>query len=335
MRRERPAPNRAAQGGFTLLEIMIALGILAFALAVITSASSASSVYGRRVYRSTTAALLLRGTVLDIEEEYRKDGFPTNDVEGRDCELPKPFDRMFDCEYDLIGLNLDESMIQSMTGDAQDVVAASQESLAESGALDQLSNPDGKKPSRDDLAVGGLDDAGGKANQLGDDFAQLAQGGNIMQLLQVIMTNPAAGGLLGLCDINVSVLMMSMNLMVGELLPLVLKRAADRTRKIRVRLSWRGSDGETEQLEIETFTTALSEEEAEQMKALLAQQQLQQAAGQGPGGAGAGGGANPLGGRGVGGPGGMGSVGSPIPGLGLFGPTGGLGAFGAGGGGGR
>jgi hypothetical protein len=222
-----------------------------------------------------------------------------------------------------------------MTGDAQDVVAASQESLAESGALDQLSNPDGKKPSRDDLAVGGLDDAGGKANQLGDDFAQLAQGGNIMQLLQVIMTNPAAGGLLGLCDINVSVLMMSMNLMVGELLPLVLKRAADRTRKIRVRLSWRGSDGETEQLEIETFTTALSEEEAEQMKALLAQQQLQQAAGQGPGGAGAGGGANPLGGRGVGGPGGIGSVGSPIPGLGLFGPTGGLGAFGAGGGGGR
>ena len=79
--------------------------------AIITAGASSSAVFSKRVYRSTAAALLLRGAVLDIEERYRKKGFPTNDVSGKDCELPKVYARQFKCTYDLIGLNLDDGII--------------------------------------------------------------------------------------------------------------------------------------------------------------------------------------------------------------------------------
>ena len=65
--------------GFTLLEVMVALSILALALVAIagTNANSfESSNYAKHV---TVATLLARSKMIDIEEELRKDGFGSDE----------------------------------------------------------------------------------------------------------------------------------------------------------------------------------------------------------------------------------------------------------------
>ncbi len=269
--------------GFTLLEVLVAMAILAFALTIITAGASSSAVFSKRVYRSTAAALLLRGAVLDIEEKYRKDGFPTNDVNGKDCELPKVYARQFKCSYDLIGLNLDDGMISDITSRAQQSLTKAQEGLAATGALDKLSSPtaatDKNKPAN-------LSQSAGNAQDTGLDLTQITKGGDMMGLLGVLLMSGEQGmGLLSLCDINISVLQMSMGLMIAELLPRVLKRASDRTRKIVLHLSWKDDEygmdakskksGKSKALVVETFATAVSKEEANQIQQMKAMEKVQ------------------------------------------------------------
>ncbi len=277
-RRGSERQRERATSGFTLLEILIAMAILAFALAVISASSSTSAIYGKRVYRSTAAALLLRGVVLDIEEKYRKDGFPSNDLEGRECELPKAYAKQFHCEYDLVGLNLDASAIADMTQNSQDLLSQAQEELQNSGALDKLNGGGGGKKNAGEEALKDLGDVGGDAKKTGLDLSSLAKGGDMMSLIQTILMSGEQGmNLLGLCDINIAVLQMSMGLMIAELLPRILKRASDRTRKIKVRLSWIDAEGEDRTLEIESFTTAVSEEEARMVQQIVDQRNMQEA----------------------------------------------------------
>jgi prepilin-type N-terminal cleavage/methylation domain-containing protein len=265
------------QAGFTLLEILIAMAILAFALSVISSSASSSAIFGRRVYTSTTASMLLRGVLLDIEEQYRKDGFPTNDLSGKECELPKAYAKHFECEYDLIGLNLDESMIAELTSSAQDVLSGAQEQLQASGAMDKMQSSGGGA-AEGRKALEDLGSAAASAESAGLDLSSMAKSGNMMALIQTILMSGEQGlNLLSLCDINLSVLQMSMGLMIAELLPRVLKRATDRTRKVRVRLAWRDAEGEQATMQIETFTTAVSEEEARAIQAMKDAQELQDA----------------------------------------------------------
>ncbi len=270
--------------GFTLLEVLIAMAVLAFALTIITAGASSSAVFSKRVYRSTAAALLLRGAVLDIEEKYRKDGFPTNDVNGKDCDLPKVYSRQFKCTYDLIGLNLDDGMISDITGRAQKSLTAAQEGLAATGALDKLSAPGGAGADKNKPA--NLSQSAGNAKDTGLDLTQIAKGGDLMGLLGVLLMSGEQGmGLLSLCDINISVLQMSMGLMVAELLPRVLKRASDRTRKIVLHLSWKddeyGMDAKSKKkskaLIVESFATAVSKEEAAQIQQMKNMEKVQNA----------------------------------------------------------
>ncbi len=258
--------------GFTLMEVMVAMAVLAFALTIITGAASSSSAYSKRVYRSTVAALLLRGTMLDIEEKYRKEGFPTNDLQGRDCELPKSYAKQFRCKYDLIGLNLDDASIADMTTQANTLLAKAQETMAQSGALDKLSGEGGPKKTAD------LSNAAAQAQSAGLDLTGMSKGGDLMSLLTVILMSGDAGlNLLQLCDINISVLQMSMGLMISELLPRVLKRASDRTRKVIVRLQWKDEEGDQRTLEMETFSTAVSQEEAEAIRAMKQNEKIENA----------------------------------------------------------
>ena len=278
MRTTEGQRRRRGESGFTLLEILIAMSILAFALAVISASASSSAIYGKRVYSSTTAALLLRGIVLDIEEEYRKDGFPTNDIEGRECELPKAYSKHFECEFDLVGLDLDEASIGDLTSSAQDVLGSAQEQLQSSGAMDKLESARGGGQAEGRAALDDLGSAAKNAQAADLDLTSMAKSGDMMQLIQTILMSGDQGlNLLGLCDINLSVLQMSMGLMIAELLPRILKRATDRTRKVRVRLRWRDAEGDDSMMQIETFTTAVSEEEARAIQQMKDQQELQDA----------------------------------------------------------
>ena len=279
--------------GFTLLEVLVAMAILAFALTIITAGASSSAVFSKRVYRSTAAALLLRGTLLDIEEKYRKDGFPTNDLTGKDCELPKVYQKQFKCRYDLIGLNLDDGSIGDITARAQQSLTQAQETLAATGALDKLSDPKAGAAGAQNKPAN-LGQSAGNAQDAGLDLTQIAKGGDLMGLLGVLLMSGEQGmGLLSLCDINISILQMSMGLMVAELLPRVLKRASDRTRKVILHLSWKDDEEgmwddkkkKARELVVETFTTAVSQEEAQQIQQMKAQDNIQNAVqGQMPGG---------------------------------------------------
>ena len=211
MRTTEGQRRRRGESGFTLLEILIAMSILAFALAVISASASSSAIYGKRVYSSTTAALLLRGIVLDIEEEYRKDGFPTNDIEGRECELPKAYSKHFECEFDLVGLDLDEASIGDLTSSAQDVLGSAQEQLQSSGAIDKLESARGGGQAEGRAALDDLGSAAKNAQAADLDLTSMAKSGDMMQLIQTILMSGDQGlNLLGLCDINLSVLQMSM-----------------------------------------------------------------------------------------------------------------------------
>ena len=265
------------------------MAILAFALTIITAGASSSAVFSKRVYRSTAAALLLRGAVLDIEERYRKKGFPTNDVNGKDCELPKVYARQFKCTYDLIGLNLDDGIIADISSRANQNLTKAQEGLAATGALDKLSAP-GAGAGADKNKPASLSSSAGNAQDTGLDLTKIAKGGDLMGLLGVLLMSGEQGmGLLSLCDINISVLQMSMGLMVSELLPRVLKRASDRTRKVVLRLSWKDDevgvfdDAKTKKskkmrtLVVETFTTAVSEEESNQIQQMKNMEKVQNA----------------------------------------------------------
>jgi general secretion pathway protein I len=67
--------------GFTLLEVMISLAILAVALVAISDLNGgavAMHAYGRR---ATEATLLLRGKMLDVEDDLQKKGFSDFDDE--------------------------------------------------------------------------------------------------------------------------------------------------------------------------------------------------------------------------------------------------------------
>lgn len=67
--------------GFTLLEVMIALLILAMSLTVLLSSQSASMAAAGRSRDITLAALLARSKMIDIEQKLIHDGFTTGTVE--------------------------------------------------------------------------------------------------------------------------------------------------------------------------------------------------------------------------------------------------------------
>jgi general secretion pathway protein I len=61
--------------GFTLLEVMISLAILAVALVAISDLNGGAVQMHAYSRRATEATLLLRGKMLDLEEQLNKDGF--------------------------------------------------------------------------------------------------------------------------------------------------------------------------------------------------------------------------------------------------------------------
>ena len=67
--------------GFTLLEVMISLAILAIALVALSDVNLGAVQMHYFARRSTAATLLLRGKMLDIEDKLHKDGFSDFDDE--------------------------------------------------------------------------------------------------------------------------------------------------------------------------------------------------------------------------------------------------------------
>lgn len=73
--------TRRRQAGFTLLEVMLALGLLVGALTVLLVGTTENIARSHNAYLMGVAADLARGKMYDIEEEMLQDGFQELDKE--------------------------------------------------------------------------------------------------------------------------------------------------------------------------------------------------------------------------------------------------------------
>ncbi|MBT8494705.1 MAG: type II secretion system GspH family protein [Deltaproteobacteria bacterium] len=67
------------QRGFTLVEVMVSLAILAVALVVLISVTAADVREAQRAQLLNVASMLARGKIYDLEEELMREGFQPND----------------------------------------------------------------------------------------------------------------------------------------------------------------------------------------------------------------------------------------------------------------
>jgi prepilin-type N-terminal cleavage/methylation domain-containing protein len=219
--------------GFTLLEVMIAMAIMAFLMAAITSSQGSSLLYGARVFNLTTATQLADSVILDLEEEYRLDGFPDNSREEQDCKLPKGFDR-FECEYDLLGLDINSDNIVSASDDAGSVM--------------------------DSPLVSTLCGGGASGNEVsGDPLSALTQNPNVegAQGALAALLNPQYAEL---CGMNIAKMCQNIPFLEG-MIPEIIKQAAETTRKLVVRITWDERGNARKAMEIETFIIAAPQAE--------------------------------------------------------------------------
>jgi general secretion pathway protein I len=80
--------SRRVRQGFTLLEVMVAVAILAVALTAILSSEVGALRIGNRARRTNIATLLARCKMAEVEEQVANEGLPAIDDGGEDecCE---------------------------------------------------------------------------------------------------------------------------------------------------------------------------------------------------------------------------------------------------------
>lgn len=105
VRRRAPAPasttTTSSFAGFTLLEVMVAVAILGITLVSIFSAEAGAIRMAGRARLLTTASLLARCKMAEIEEEILRTGFPAVSSRGADecCEDGEV--EGFECEWEI------------------------------------------------------------------------------------------------------------------------------------------------------------------------------------------------------------------------------------------
>lgn len=233
--------------GFSLMEMMVAIAVLAIALVAIMSAQQAALNGSILVQRGQAAALGMRTIVLGIEEEYRKEGFPENSITDRDCEVPEEYEEWFECTYDLERLELEAAQMQEL-------VDQSFGGLLSQGGLENL-----MAGGTDSATIGtqlqGMLQSGGEGNGLNV--------GGLAFLAPFL--GPEGQALMSLCNVNLSMLFMGF-MGVQAFIPTVLQNVSNRTRKLTVTLTWSEGPFGTREYAITTFITSRPEEELQMLR---------------------------------------------------------------------
>jgi prepilin-type N-terminal cleavage/methylation domain-containing protein len=102
-----------SRGGFTLLEVMMAVAIMAIALGAVFSAQAGSVKMAQRARKLGFATLLVRCKMGELEEEVAKKGLPASLFTGTDtCCKDAPIEG-FKCKWELAPIVLPDSMFNA------------------------------------------------------------------------------------------------------------------------------------------------------------------------------------------------------------------------------
>lgn len=91
--------SRKIIGGFTLLEVTVAVAILGIAMTAILSSQAGAIRTGARARHMTTATLLARCKMAEIEEQMAVEGFPAVGADGEDACCEGGEHAGFRCEW--------------------------------------------------------------------------------------------------------------------------------------------------------------------------------------------------------------------------------------------
>lgn len=170
----------SSRRGFTLLEVMVAMAILAMGMTIILSSQAGLFAATKRIQDETHAASLMRCRMSEIEEELMRDGFPLierNDsgdcCEGEDSE--------FRCEWtiQIVELPQPATFDEFEEGEGEDESEAASAFGAPGAGVSPLGTPLGDAAAISPMhgsALGEVEGMGDLAGTLGDS----AEGGGMI-----------------------------------------------------------------------------------------------------------------------------------------------------------
>lgn len=157
--------KKKLQAGFTLLEVMIAVVILAVGLASLFTSEAGAVRIAQRARTTTIATLLARCKMAEVEEKVLKEGWPGELIEGRDECCEEGAQAGFNCEWKVERIKLPDQDEDAGAGDSKS--GAGGKGPNSGGMLDTLAGMSKQEPG---ARLSGITDilSGGGTNKLTD-----------------------------------------------------------------------------------------------------------------------------------------------------------------------
>jgi general secretion pathway protein I len=171
--------------GFTILEVMVAIVILAVGLASLFASEAGAVKVAQRARTTTVATLLARCKMGEIEEKLAKDGFSTNSIDERDACCDGAEHDGFRCEWKVERIVLPEldSTPLDAAKKATDKLKAQTQGKDDNDKKDgKDAPPDGKDKPKDEKEGAKTEDPG--ASLMG------GAGGDMLSSLLLEMSFP-------------------------------------------------------------------------------------------------------------------------------------------------
>jgi general secretion pathway protein I len=128
---------------FTLLEVMVAMAILALSLTTIYSSEAGAVKVARRARTTGMATLLARCKMGEIEEQIASEGLPALDDSGSDACCEEGEVEGYDCDWELVPIVLPDTMFapeeEGEGGGALDTLASARDEAKELDPTELLS----------------------------------------------------------------------------------------------------------------------------------------------------------------------------------------------------